>query len=327
MQYNHYKKYLADKYILQVLSDHDGEIISGIISAKDGSKSVEIRDGIPRFEPDPGYAANFGLQWNTFRSTQLDSHSGLPLTFNRFWNNTHWKPKDVYGKTVLEVGSGAGRFTEILLDAGAKVVSFDLTSAVDANKRNNFGKGDLFLFQGSIYDMPLRNGIFDYVFCYGVLQHTPDPVAAYREIFAKLAPGGSISIDYYRKLSSPSAWTTPKYLWRPLTSAMKPERLFQYVKFYVPLWLPFDTFLRKTPVLFRFLPYIPIPCWNYLNMGLTREQRREWAIMDTFDALGAKYDFPKTLNEIVEMVASEENRSSEVFFGSNGIVANVTRLL
>lgn len=311
--------------MLDVHKSRGEDVLEGLIRSKYCAISVPIRDGIPRFVNDQGYAGNFGLQWNHFRSTQLDSATNLPLTFNRFWNNTRWKPKDLYGKTVLECGSGAGRFTEILLGSGAKVVSFDLTNAVDANNRNNAGKGDLFVFQGDIYDIPFPNQYFDYVFCYGVLQHTPDPSKAYRSIFSKLKPQGRISIDYYRKMHSPTVWSTPKYLWRPITSKLKPECLLKIIETYIPFWLPVDTVIRKIPVFAGALSYVPIPCWNYINIGLTKEQRKEWAIMDTFDALGATYDFPKTLPEVTEMIASEDNDLTEVFYGSNGVVANVLR--
>lgn len=325
MHIKHYELYLADRFSLDKSQLSGDDITEGLLIAKSGSSSVPIHDGIPRFFNGQGYAGNFGLQWNHFRSTQLDSATNLPLTFNRFWNNTRWQPKDIYGKTVLECGSGAGRFTEILLGAGAKVVSFDLTNAIDANYINNADKGDLFVFQGDIYDIPFPDQYFDYVFCYGVLQHTPDPVKAYRSIFSKLKPQGRISIDYYRKMPLPSVWSTPKYLWRPITSKMEPERLLRIIKAYIPFWLPIDTLVRKIPVFNRILSYIPIPCWNYINIGLTKEQRKEWAIMDTFDALGATYDFPKTLPEVTDMIASEDNDQIEVFYGSNGVVANVSR--
>jgi hypothetical protein len=70
---------------------------------------------------------------------------------------------------------------------------------------------------------------------------------------------------------------------------------------------------------------IPIPCWNYINQGLTDKQRLEWAIMDTFDALGAAYDFPKTLPEVQQMIEDDSNSSVEVFYGSNGVVANIVK--
>ena len=275
---------------------------------------------------DQGYAGNFGLQWNAFRSTQLDSSTGLPLSFNRFWSNTKWKPKDLYGKTILEIGSGAGRFTEILLEAGARVVSFDLTNATDANWENNRDKGDLFLFQGDLYKIPLPSNYFDYVFCFGVLQHTPDPNSAYRSIFSKLKPGGQISIDYYRRFKWPNVWATPKYIWRPITRRMDINKLLAVIRTYIPLWLPIDSILRRIPFFGpRLLAIVPIPCWNYMHLGLTRALRREWAIMDTFDALAAYYDYPKTISEVQVMIDAVENAESELFYGSNGIVANALK--
>jgi hypothetical protein len=107
---------------------------------------------------------------------------------------------------------------------------------------------------------------------------------------------------------------------------MRPETLLRIVKFYIPLYLPLDTRIRMIPRIGSLLvALIPIPCWNYLGIGLTREQRRDWAILDTFDALGAAYDQPKTLQEVREMVASPENAETEVCHGGNGVVANVSR--
>ncbi|NKB23690.1 MAG: hypothetical protein GKR87_04805 [Kiritimatiellae bacterium] len=126
MRHEAYKAYLAHRYSLHVIEQcpETDEIIEGHLLSKEGHAAVvKIADGIPRFCSDDNYANNFALQWNVFRSTQLDSISGIPLTFDRFWNNTKWKPGKLLGKEVLEVGSGAGRFTEILLQAGAKVTS------------------------------------------------------------------------------------------------------------------------------------------------------------------------------------------------------------
>jgi hypothetical protein len=47
--------------------------------------------------------------------------------------------------------------------------------------------------------------------------------------------------------------------------------------------------------------------------------------MDTFDALGAKYDYPKTIDEVRKMVSLEGAEEIEVFYASNGIVANALK--
>ena len=326
MKQEHFERYLADRYRLRIAESSGSEIIEGELVGEANVQPISIRGGIPRFVSNANYATNFGLQWNRFKSTQLDSLSGLPLTANRFWKNTRWTPQELRGKKVLEAGCGAGRFTEILLSAGASLVSFDYSNAVDANYENNRLKGDLFLFQGDLYNIDFADGYFDFVFCYGVLQHTPNPVKAYHSLFRKLRAGGKMSIDYYRKRKVPTPHTTPKYIWRPLTSRMAPEKLLKIIQFYMPFYLPIDTCVRSLPLIGRpIAALIPVPCWNYLGLGLSKKQRLEWAIMDTFDALGAAYDLPKTLNEVEQMIFSPENKEAEVFYGSNGIVANVVK--
>jgi len=326
MEKAHFDKYLSQEYELRATETHGDTIFSGQLLSKRCKRIVNIIGGIPRFVSTNNYADNFSLQWNKFKSTQLDSASNIPLTAKRFWSNTQWSSEELSGKTVLEVGSGAGRFTEILLQAGAVVVSFDYSNAVTANYDNNKDKGDLFVFQGDLYDIPLQDESFDYVFCYGVLQHTPDPLRAYRAIYLKLRHGGKISIDYYKKMRIPSPWSTPKYIWRPITSRMKPDTLLKIIETYMPLYLPLDTAIRRIPRIgSKIIALIPIPCWNYIDIGLEEKQRLEWAIMDTFDALGAKYDTPKTLKEVTEMVDSPENKEVSVFYGSNGVVANVLK--
>ena len=75
-----------------------------------------VVNGIPRFVPAENYADAFGFQWKNFARTQLDSHSGTPITRIRLERCLGFPIDQLRGKEVLEVGSGAGRFTELLLD-------------------------------------------------------------------------------------------------------------------------------------------------------------------------------------------------------------------
>ena len=98
--------------------------------------SFPVISGIPRFVPATNYSGSFGLQWTRHRRTQLDSYVGKPFSEERLFTVTGW-PRRMDGAKVLEAGSGAGRFTEILCRTGTKVYSFDYSSAVDANALNN----------------------------------------------------------------------------------------------------------------------------------------------------------------------------------------------
>src|SRR5688572_9131541 len=100
-------------------SERDGDNVSGRLVCDRSGHSFTIENSIPRFVATDNYAASFGLQWNRFQKTQLDSYSGHPISRNRFLAFTGWAPDQLAGRHVLDVGCGAGRFTEIALDCGA----------------------------------------------------------------------------------------------------------------------------------------------------------------------------------------------------------------
>jgi len=245
------------------------------------------------------YSGNFGLQWNKFPLTQFDSHTGLPLTKNRLFDSSKWNVNDMKNKAVIELGSGAGRFTEILLEAGCYVFSVEMSNAIYVNEINNKSDNIVFI-KSSLNNLEFLNNLFDYVLCYGVAQHTPNLLDTYKSCFAFGKKGGKISIDHYAKTYYP----TTKSIWRPITKRLDPKTLFKIVNFYVPYFFPIDTFIKtKLPTIISKLVRlsIPIPCVNYTNTKNVPQNKKElieWAIMDTYDALGAKYDSPLSLDEV-----------------------------
>lgn len=70
-----------------------------------------------------------------------------------------------------------------------------------------------------------------------------------------------------------------------------------------------------------------IPCWNYSGIyDLSFEQLVEWAVLDTYDALAAKYDYPLSRMELVQMLYRIPDIRFSVKRGGNGLEANITRL-
>ena len=147
---------------------------------------VKSIDGIPRFVDFGSYASLFGDQWKQYKKTQLDSHTGLPISENRL-NRCLGQIKDnLKGKIVLEAGCGAGRFTEILVNKGASLVSADISSAVDVNNENFPVSENHIIIQADINDMPYADESFDVVICLGVIQHTPNPEQAISKLYLSL---------------------------------------------------------------------------------------------------------------------------------------------
>jgi 2-polyprenyl-3-methyl-5-hydroxy-6-metoxy-1,4-benzoquinol methylase len=312
--------------LASVESEECGEIKEGTIVDASGKHQIFIRNFIPRFVTGDTYADSFGEQWNRYRSVQIDSENNLNLSAQRFYRWTGWKKDELRGLRILEAGCGAGRFTQVMLDADATVYSFDLSSAVDACWRTNGPNDNLCLLQADIFQIPCKTESFDRVFCYGVLQHTPDPKAAFLSLIPFLRPGGEISVDCYIKSRRLNRWTA-KYLWRWITSRMSRQRLFKVVEWYIPKWLPIDTFLAHVPVIGMWLVGI-IPCWNYTGMlPLSGEEIVSWAILDTFDALASKYDLPQTLEEVSSWFKEAGLGNVRVGGGSNGIVESATTTL
>ena len=163
------------------------------------SNIIPIVDEIPRFVNNNNYANNFGFQWNNFQNTQID-RDNFNLSYKRFKAQTGKLYNEFNDKLVLEVGSGAGRFSNALLsNSNVKLHSVDLSNAVDANRKNNkkYINKNLFLYQADVYNLPFNDNTFDYVFCFGVLQHTPDIEKTIYNLISKAKKNGEVVVDFY----------------------------------------------------------------------------------------------------------------------------------
>jgi SAM-dependent methyltransferase len=267
----------------------------------DDGNSFPVINGVPRFVEDHNYTDNFGFQWNQFQKTQIDRETkNSSFSKERFFAATHWDKEDLTGKDVLEVGSGAGRFTQIVLDfTKANLYSLDYSDAVSANYKNNGHYGDrLKLFQASIYEMPFPDNSFDKVFCFGVLQHTPDFKKSVQNLVSKAKPGGEIVVDFYPI----KGWYTKisaKYLLRPFTKKMSHGKLLHKIERnanrLIRTYYFFDK-LKLGMIAHRFLPMCDIN--RTLPAGLSKESLREWVILDTFDMFSPAYDDPQRISTV-----------------------------
>jgi SAM-dependent methyltransferase len=288
------------------------------------TSSAPVRDGIPRYVEELDYAESFGEQWRRWRRVQLDSETGKSLSRDRFFNGTGWTPEELEGELVLEVGCGAGRFTEVLLDSGARVVAVDASTAVDACRETCGGHPALSIVQADLHALPFRPGSFDRVFCFGVLQHTPDPERAFRALVEQVRPGGLLAADVYRHQPYIDRWSA-KRLWRPLTTRMSRDRLRRIIEWYIPRWLPIDDRLRRIPRLGRFLIAV-VPCWNpYGLFDLSGEEKVAWTILDTFDALAPRYDFPQSVEDVEGWCERAGLEKISVRYGGNGVEVTARR--
>ncbi|MFI6324092.1 class I SAM-dependent methyltransferase [Nonomuraea sp. NPDC050556] len=120
------------------------------------------------------------------------------------------------GVRVLDLGCGGGRHAFEVLRRGADVVAFDMDQteldnvaamfvAMDKGGEVPIGAtGET--VQGTALEMPFEDGSFDRVIAAEVMEHIPDDMAAMREIFRVLKPGGTAAITVPAFLPERICW-------------------------------------------------------------------------------------------------------------------------
>ncbi|MEO3800826.1 methyltransferase domain-containing protein [Nonomuraea sp. B1E8] len=120
------------------------------------------------------------------------------------------------GVRVLDLGCGGGRHAFEVLRRGADVTAFDMDQAELDSVAAMFAAmdkagevpegGTAGTVQGTALDMPFEDGAFDRVIAAEVLEHIPDDMAAMREIFRVLRPGGTAAVTVPSFLPERICW-------------------------------------------------------------------------------------------------------------------------
>lgn len=295
-------------------------LIDGTLVCTGCAREFPVIGGVPRFVPRENYASGFGLEWTRHARTQYDSYCGLPLSEQRFFAQTLW-PQELSGETILEVGSGSGRFTEQAANTGATVVSLDYSYAVDANYASNGRRANVLIVQADVVAMPFRAASFDRVFCFGMLQHTPDPAKAFAALPRVLRAGGSLCADIY-KATLFRAFLHTKYYVRPFTRHLNPDRLYQAVCAWVNFMWPVASLIRRLPKGYAINWRLLVADYSFL--GLKGQLLKEWSYLDTFDMLAPRYDRPARLRTVRRWAQDAKLEAVAAEYTAHGIVLRAT---
>ena len=224
---------------------------------------------------------NFGFEWTLHARTQLDSATS-DESERTFQVKTGFTPEQLRGKRVLDVGCGMGRFSDVASRWGASVVAIDLSRAVDAAQRNIGARENVSIAQANIFDLPFREGTFDFIFSIGVLHHTPNTRAAFDNLPRLLRTDGKIAVwvyssydgfrwvfsDFYRRFT----WRLPKRMLHTLAYAA------------IPLY-----YVYEIPILGLFLRWI---------LPASSHPKPEWRVLDTFDWYSPQYQWKHSYEDV-----------------------------
>ena len=224
-----------------------------------------VKDGIPRIlgTLDPATrrtADGFQYQWErgvggtAFDIVEEVREKGL---FEDFLGrpDAWWA-----GKRVLDAGCGPGWFARHVASKGAEVIAVDLTEGVDIGARRSPDGNPAFV-QADLTRLPFRDGTFDYVYCYCVIQHTRDTRLALRNLVRVARPGGTVAVTHYGPIR---VLKTVYDGLRPLTARLPLGLLYALCHVAVPL---------------SHVPLLRHLCYPSCSPSHSRRRR----VLDTFD--------------------------------------------
>lgn len=211
--------------------------------------SISVVDGYldastdPRDEATARTLQSFGYEWSTFDKIQAEDE--------RFWHRyfTDVPPDRLLKRFALDAGCGKGRFSFFAAPCVGHLVALDGSDAVGAAVRNLRSFDNVTVVRSDLAAIPFGEESFDFIWCLGVLHHLSDPEAGFRELVARLAPGGDLLIYVYSRPSRPglrAASLAAASALRRLTVAVPhpllrllcaPLSVLLYAFFVVPGWV------------------------------------------------------------------------------------------
>jgi len=238
------------------------------------------RDGVFEFVPSEAYLGSFSFEWQQHARTYATAggRAGTENTLRKL----HVTPERVRGKRVLDVGCGAGRFTEVLSRWGAEVIAVDLSEAVFAARANLADRPDVAIARADLFHLPLAQRAFDVVLAWGVLHHTPDTAAAFKAVARHLRPGGTMAVYIYGR--SKGSRRRMMNLYRRFTVHLPERLLYGLCLLAGPLH-----YVYKIPVL-----------GNVLRVLFPISRQSEWRVrvLETFDEYAPRYAWRHTFPEV-----------------------------
>jgi len=146
-------------------------------------------------EIDTRTIADFGGQWCA--NPEVDGFYGSQALFADIVEPLV-KVGEFAGMRVADIGSGAGRIVNMLLDAGAAhVYAVEPSKSAEVVRRNTHDRADRVTVFNVIGDKLPPDLDLDIVVSIGVLHHIVDPLPTVRAAYQALKPGGRVLVWLY----------------------------------------------------------------------------------------------------------------------------------
>jgi uncharacterized protein YbaR (Trm112 family)/ubiquinone/menaquinone biosynthesis C-methylase UbiE len=221
-----------EKLALHAFSSEAEHVLDGALRCEGCGQVFFIADGVPRMlggelYSNPGFESRHHGRLQKLGWRPADAHdelTGLKLATSYVygyewtrWGRYGWEPdgkpsaeekatfheksllsaEELAGKSVLDAGSGNGRYLYTAAQYAKDAIGLDLSAAVDSAFRNTRALPAAHIVQGDIMRPPIRDRVLDFVYSIGVLMITGDTERATRTLAKIIKSGGTITVHVY----------------------------------------------------------------------------------------------------------------------------------
>ncbi len=182
--------------------DPSGDWIeSGSLACAPCAATWPIEHGVPDFVPRDDRAdvqqttSGFARNWDEFNQV-INAHQALNDELFRDWIHP-LDPERFRGKLVMEAGCGMGRWLRVAASYGPReLIGVDYSSIAFTAAKNLRDLPDVHVVRADILHMPFKREL-EYIYCLGVVHHTPEPARTFDALVDKLGPQGAMCVWVY----------------------------------------------------------------------------------------------------------------------------------
>jgi ubiquinone/menaquinone biosynthesis C-methylase UbiE len=197
--------------LINTVSNIDELFVKQPLKMTDGIYSFVDRDSVANVHSNPvTRKINEFYEQNPFPN--YEEYDSLSTFYEKASKGIYAKMLDEQiplNVKILESGCGTGQLSVFLSKGQRTVVGQDLclnSLRLANNFKTKYGIPNLELVHADIFDLPFREGEFDFVISKGVLHHTFDCKKAFECIARLVKPGGFIIIGLYNKYGRIPSW-------------------------------------------------------------------------------------------------------------------------
>jgi ubiquinone/menaquinone biosynthesis C-methylase UbiE/uncharacterized protein YbaR (Trm112 family) len=282
------------------------EILEGVISCGCGQEWPVI-DGVPRFLPKAlapdirKTQSTFSFEWKLFRFGERNWAQDIDYRKSLFLKALGAEPTELKDKVIFDAGCGSGLLSmEMAESFGMEVIALDLAFGIEKAYERNSNPFVHFL-QGSILEPPVRDRVFDYVYCAGVLVACPSTREGLTAIVRSLKHGGRCFIWLYHPIDR----TYHPHDWRKLA-------IYNWIR---------KNFTSRLPIRLQYLLYLSLMPPFLLKQSVKkllgcRQNQLTWRekMQALFDFFSPIYQHRHTPAEAVEWFRQEGFADSQVSY-------------